>query len=128
MHANSPLTVRGRMMLVERIAAGRPVAHVAAEMGISRKTADKWWHRFQAEGEAGLLDRSSRPRRCPHHTPAKVEQRILRLRRRRKLGPARIATIVGVPSSTVHQVLVRAGMNRIAWMDRVGAENVIRVS
>ena len=70
MHANSPLTVRGRMMLVERIGSGRPIAHVAAEMGISRKTATKWWRRFQDEGPTGLEDRSSRPRRCPHRTPA----------------------------------------------------------
>ncbi len=87
MHANSPLTVRGRMMLVDRIASGRPIAHVAAEMGLSRKTATKWWQRFQDEGPTGLEDRPSRPRRCPHRTPAGVELKILRLRRRRKLGP-----------------------------------------
>ena len=84
------LTVRGRTTLVDRIASGRPIAHVAAEMGVSRKTATKWWQRFQDEGPAGLEDRSSsRPRRCPHRTPARVELKILRLRRRRKLGPAR---------------------------------------
>lgn len=127
MHANSPLTVRGRMMLVERIGSGRPIAHVAAEMGISRKTATKWWRRFQEEGPDGLKDRSSRPRRCPHRTPAKVEQRILQLRRRRKLGPARISSIVDVPTSTVHQVLARAGMNRIAWMDRPTGQVIRRI-
>ncbi len=127
MHANSPLTVRGRMMLVERIGSGRPIAHVAAEMGISRKTATKWWQRFQEEGPDGLEDRSSRPRRCPHRTPAKVEQQILRLRRRRKLGPARISSIVDVPPSTVHQVLTRAGMNRIAWMDRPTGQVIRRI-
>jgi transposase InsO family protein len=112
------MTPRGRMIMVERIAAGRPVAHVAAEMGVSRKTADKWWRRWQREGEAGLEDRSSRPRRCPHQTPARLEARIVRLRQRRKLGPARIASIVGMPASTVHRVLCRHGMNRLAWMDR----------
>ena len=127
MHANSPLTVRGRSMLVQRIAAGRPVAHVAAEMGISRKTATKWWRRFCEEGPAGLEDRSSRPRRCPHRTPVEVEQAILRLRRRRKLGPARISSVLDVPASTVHQVLVRAGMNRIAWMDRPTGRVIRRI-
>ena len=127
MHANSPLTVRGRMMLVERIGSGRPIAHVAAEMGVSRKTATKWWRRFQEEGPAGLEDRSSRPRRCPHRTPVKVEQKILRLRQRRKLGPARISSIVDVPASTVHQVLVRAGLNRIAWMDRPTGQVIRRI-
>ena len=104
-HANAPLTSRGRLILVERIASGRPVAHVAAEMGVSRKTADKWWKRWLAEGEPGLEDRSSRPRRCPHQTPVRLERRIIGLRRRRKLRPARIASVVGLPTSTVHRVL-----------------------
>lgn len=56
-----------------------------------------------------------------------MEQKILRLRRRRKLGPARISSIVDVPASTVHQVLVRAGMNRIAWMDRPTGEVIRRI-
>ncbi len=112
MHGNAPMTPRGRMIMIERIAAGRPIAHVAAEMGVSRKTADKWWRRWLAEGEDGLEDRSSRPHRCPHQTPARMEDRIVRIRQRRKLGPARIATIVGVPASTVHRVLCRHGMNR----------------
>src|SRR5437016_13591610 len=64
-HGNAPMTPRGRMIMVERIAGGRPVAHVAAEMGVSRKTADKWWRRWLAEGDSGLEDRSSRPYRCP---------------------------------------------------------------
>jgi transposase InsO family protein len=40
------------------------------------------------------------------------------LRRSRKLGPARIAGIVEMPASTVHKVLCRQGLNRLAWMDR----------
>jgi transposase InsO family protein len=51
-------------------------------------------------------------------TPRRVEQRVLRLRRSQKLGPARIAGIVEMPASTVHRILVRAGLNRLAWMDR----------
>jgi leucine-zipper of insertion element IS481 len=43
---NAPMTPRGRMIMIERIAAGRPIAHVAAEMGVARKTADKWWRRW----------------------------------------------------------------------------------
>jgi transposase InsO family protein len=126
-HANAPLTVRGRMILVERIAAGRPAAHVAAEMGVSRRTAGKWWARYLEEGEAGLEDRSSRPRRCPHQTPARLERRIVALRQRRKLGPARIASIVGVPASTVHRVLVRHGLNRLSWMDRPSGQVIRRI-
>jgi transposase InsO family protein len=121
------MTPRGRMIMIERIESGRPVAHVAAEMGVSRKTADKWWRRWIAEGEAGLQDRSSRPRRCPHQTPARVEERIVRIRQRRKLGPARIASIVGVPASTVHRVLCRHGLNRLAWMDRPTGRVIRRI-
>ena len=96
MHRNAPMTARGRMIMIERIDSGRPVVHVAAEMGVSRKTADKWWRRWLAQGEAGLEDRSSRPHRCPQQTAAHLERRIVRLRQRHKLGPARIASIVGI--------------------------------
>jgi transposase-like protein len=126
-HGNAPMTPRGRMIMIERIAAGRPVAHVAAEMGVSRKTADKWWRRWQADGADGLDDRSSRPHRCPHQTPARVEQRIVQLRERRKLGPARISSIVGIPASTVHRVLCRHGLNRLAWMDRPTGQVIRRI-
>jgi transposase InsO family protein len=126
-HANAPLTERGRMIMVERIAAGRPIAHVAAEMGVARKTATKWWRRWLVEGPDGLADRSSRPGRCPHRTPARLERQIVGLRRRRKLGPARIGSIVGVPASTVHRVLCRHGLNRLAWMDRPTGQVIRRI-
>jgi transposase InsO family protein len=126
-HGNAPMTPRGRMIMIERIASGRPVAHVAAEMGVSRKTADKWWQRWLVDGERGLEDRSSRPHRCPHQTSARVEQRIVRLRQGRKLGPARIASIVGMPASTVHRVLCRHGLNRLAWMDRPTGQVIRRI-
>jgi len=117
-HANAKLTIHGRRLLIERVQTGRPVAHVAAEMGVSAATAWKWWRRFRHEGDAGLWDRSSRPHGCPTLTPRGLERRVVQLRRTTKLGPARIAGIVGMPASTVHRVLVRAGLNRLAWMDR----------
>jgi transposase InsO family protein len=112
------LNVHGRRLLIDRIQQGRPIAHVADELGISRQTAYKWWARWRHEGDAGLWDRSSRPRSCPTRTPARVERRVLALRQRTKLGPARIGGILEVAPSTVHRVLVRAGLNRIDWMDR----------
>ena len=118
MHTNSKLTPAGRRILVERIAGGRPAAHVAAEMGVARKTAYKWWRRWLAECEAGLQDRSSRPHRCPTRVPTRVERRIVRLRRRRKLGPERIAWRLGMAPSTVYRVLRRHGLQRLAWLDR----------
>ncbi|WP_329541952.1 IS481 family transposase [Streptomyces sp. NBC_01358] len=117
-HRNARLTVFGRRLLVERVRSGRPVAHVAAEMGISRATAHKWMRRWRAEGEAGLHDRSSRPRTTPHRTPAGTEAKVCDLRRSRKLGPARIGPVLGLPASTVHRILTRHGLNRLAWIDR----------
>jgi transposase InsO family protein len=118
MHGNSRLTPRGRLTLVLRVESGRPVAHVAAEMGISRPTAYKWWRRWKEQGLDGLVDRSSRPKYCPHQTSAAVELEIATLRSELKLGPARIGFQLGVAPSTVHKVLVRLGLNRLSWMDR----------
>jgi transposase InsO family protein len=97
-------------------------------MNISRQCAHKWWRRFREEGELGLRDRSSRPRRCPHQTPARIERRIVALRQSRKLGPARLAGIVDVPASTVHRVLVRNGMNRLRFMDRPTGRVIRRIA
>ena len=118
MHANARLNLHGRRLLIARIQQGRPVAHVADELGISRQTAYKWWGRWRREGDVGLRDRSSRPRSFPTQTPRTLERRVEVLRRKRKLGPARIAGILDMPASTVHQVLCRQGLNRLAWMDR----------
>ena len=117
-HPKAVLTPIGRLTLVRRIAHGSPAAHVASEMGVSRATAYKWWHRYVHEGEAGLFDRSSRPLHSPRRTPARVERQIAALRRRTKLGPVRIGVRLQMPASTVHRVLVRQQLNRLAWMDR----------
>jgi transposase InsO family protein len=118
-HANARLTPAGRRILVRRIKTDpRPIAHIAQEMGISRATASRWWRRYRQLGEAGLVDRPSVPHRSPHRTPAHLEQRILRLRHRERLGPARIAARLGMPASTVHRVLVRHGLNRLVLLDR----------
>ncbi|QPP07334.1 IS481 family transposase [Streptomyces bathyalis] len=117
-HRNARLTVRGRRLLVDRVRSGRPVAHVAREMGISRATAYKWVRRYACEGQAGLADRSSRPHHTPHRTPRALELRVCALRTERKLGPARIGPILGMPPSTVHRVLTRHGLHRLSWLDR----------
>jgi transposase len=106
------------LTLCLRVEQGRPVAHVAPEMGISRTTGYKWWRRFCEEGVEGLVDRSSRPHRCPHRSAPDLEAQIAELRAELKLGPARIGYRLGVAPSTVHRVLVRLGLNRLAWMDR----------
>jgi transposase InsO family protein len=126
-HRNAPLTPEGRLRLCQRIEAGWPVAHAAASMGISRDRAYVWWRRYQAEGVAGLEDRSSRPHHSPNQTRPARERRIVGLRRDRGLGPARIAGIVGMPASTVHRVLVRHGMNRLDHLDRVTRAPIRRI-
>lgn len=117
-HANARLTPTGRAILCRRIIAGRPVAQVAAEMGISRTCAYRWWARYRQHGPAGLVDRPSWAHHHPHRTPAELEAQVVELRQSRKLGPARIALLVGLPSSTVYRVLCRHRLNRLAWMDR----------
>src|SRR4051794_28693139 len=111
-HRNAPLTPEGRRRLCERVDAGRPICHVAAEAGIARKTLGTWYARWVAEGEAGLVDRSSRPHRSPNQTPAEVEDRVCALRRELKLGPVQLvgrlaAEGLVVPASTVWRILVR---------------------
>ena len=117
-HRNARLTVHGRRLLIHRVRSGRPVAHVAEEMGISRATAHKWVRRWRAEGDPGLFDRSSRPHTTPQRTVPETEAAVCDLRQARKLGPARIGPILGLPASTVHRILTRHGLNRLAWLDR----------
>ena len=117
-HANARFTPAGRLLMVRRIEAGMPQAHVARQMGVSRGTVAKWWHRWCEHGEAGLVDRSSRPHRSPRRTGAKVEERICRLRRSTRRGPVYLSARTGVPAATVWRILQRNGLNRLAWIDR----------
>jgi transposase InsO family protein len=119
MHRNARLTPQGRLLLCQRIEGGWPVAHAAAAMGISRDRAYVWWHRYQEEGLSGLEDRSSRPHRCPTRTKPSIERRVVTLRQKRGLGPARIAGIVHQHASTVHRVLVRHHLNRMDHLDKM---------
>jgi transposase InsO family protein len=118
LHGNAKLTPAGRRILVTRIASGRPIAHVADEMGVSRKTADKWWRRWLVGGDDALVDRPSRPHSSPTRTARSLERAVERLRRTYKLGPARIALRLGMAPSTVYRVLRRLGLHRLAWLDR----------
>jgi transposase-like protein len=113
-HAHARLTPAGRAVLCQRITSGRPVAQVAAEMGISRTSAYRWWGRYQQAGLAGLVDRPSRAHHHPRRTPATLEVQVLALRQTRKLGPARIGPLVGLAPSTVYRVLCRHRLNRLA--------------
>jgi len=118
-HRRTKLTVFGRQLLVNRVEAlGWPVAHAAAMQGISRATAYKWLRRYRAEGEAGLIDRSSRPHRSPHALSADQAQAIVSARIDRRWGPHRLAPLTGHPRSTIYAALRRAGLSRLRDADR----------
>ena len=116
-HVNARLTVHGRLLIVDRVAAGRPVAHIAVELGVSRQTAYRWVRRFRAEGPAGLPDRSSQPRSSPARTSSEREQAVLDARRASRFGPLRIAALTGVPARTVGRILHRHGVPHLADCD-----------
>lgn len=116
-HVNARLTVHGRRLIVDRVAAGRPVAHIAAELGVSRQTAYRWVRRFRAEGPAGLPDRSSRPKSSPARTSPEQEQAVLDARWSSRFGPVRIAALTGVPARTVGRILHRHGVPHLADCD-----------
>lgn len=107
-HANARLNPFGRQLLIDRVVhQGRPVAHVAHELGISRQTGYRWVRRWRIEGANGLLDRSSRPRSSPTRTPAAVEDAICAARLRDRSGPDLLAADLGIAARTVTRVLRR---------------------
>ena len=79
-HRNARLTVHGRLLIVQRHQNGWKQAHIAAAMGVSRKCVKTWIDRYQAEGEAGLQTRSSRPHSMPTRTTPDVEAKVLAAR------------------------------------------------
>ena len=84
-HKNARLTPHSRGELVRRVlATGQTPKAVATAFGVCPKTVGKWVQRFQAEGEAGLQDRSSRPHRLRCPTPQQSVERIELLRRERR--------------------------------------------
>ncbi|MER5438766.1 IS481 family transposase [Streptomyces sp. NPDC002790] len=132
-HPNAPLTPEGRRRLCERVDAGRPIAHVAAEAGVSRRCLGKWYARWTAHGENGLLDRSSRPDASPDHTAEEVADLVEALRRQTKYGPVRLAADlerlhgITISPATVHRVLVRRGLNRLRDLDPPTGEQMREV-
>ena len=127
-HANARLNVFGRRLLVSRVIDDRrPVSHVAKELGVSRQCAHRWVARFRAEGEAGLVDRSSRPRSCPRRTPVLIEQRVLELRRTERRGQDWIGPELGIAPRTVSAILRRHQVPFLRECDPLTGE-VIRAS
>jgi transposase InsO family protein len=127
-HANARLNHHGRLLLIDRVVGQQwPVAHAAKAMGVSRQCAYRWVRRWRAEGEAGLVDRSSRPHHSPGKTPAAIEQAIVDDRVAHRRGPAWIAARHPVCPRTVTRVLTRHQLPRLAVLDPISGE-VIRAS
>jgi transposase InsO family protein len=119
-HANAVLTPRTRLRLARLIVNDRWAHAAAAKMFmVSPRTAKKWADRYRTEGQAGMADRSSRPRTSPTRTRPALVRRIVTLRWQHRLGPVQIAGRLGLPASTVHAVLVRCRLNRLSRIDRV---------
>lgn len=126
-HANARLTVYSRLALVERVLVeGWPASEVARHFQVSRSTAYKWVRRYRTEGEAGLLDRSSRPHLQPRALKLAAVEAILAARRYRRYGPHRLAPITGHPRSTIYGVLRRHRVNRLDGLDRLTGRPVRR--
>lgn len=111
-HKNAVLTPRGREHFTNRIDAGESVAAASAAVGVSERTGWKWLGRRRAEGLEGLVDRSSRPHRCPHRVRRTRERQIVRLRQKRWTQAA-IAEHLQIPLSTVGAVCRRHGVGRL---------------
>lgn len=127
-HANAPLTAEGRRRLCQRVDAGRPICHVAAEAGVSRQTLGKWYARWVESGMDGLHDRSSAPDRHPNQTSAEVEDLVEDARRTYKVGAVQLVVRIvedhgiRLPASTIYAILRRRGISRLADVDVSGED------
>src|SRR5690606_7311020 len=126
-HANAPLTPAGRLRLIGRC-QDRPIAHVAAEAGVSRACLSKWKARYDAEGPDGLQDRSSAPYRRPTQLAPEVVDLIEAWRRDRKWTARQISRELArvghqVSVATVGRWLRRLGISRRRDIDPDGSTN-----
>ncbi len=126
-YRNAPLTPEGRKRLIERCRTRR-IAHVAAEMGISRATASKWVTRYRKYGAVGLHDRSSAPIQQPTATPGEIVAKIETMRREKKWPASRIAfelaaVDITISRRTVTRHLAQLGLNRRRFIDPNGETN-----
>lgn len=117
LHANAPLGPKGRVIMVRRVLEeGIALTEAAEAAGVSARTAGKWVRRYRAEGEAGLLDRSSAPKRVHNATPPERVEAIAALRRVRLTGPE-IAETLEMATSTVSAVLKRIGLGKLSRLE-----------
>jgi transposase InsO family protein len=113
LHANAALSWTGRRRLCELVVdEGWTVTAAAAAAGVSVRCARKWVVRYRHEGEEGLRDRSSAPRRVANRTAEERIAAIVKLRRLR-FTAAEIAETLAMALSTVSGILTRLGLGRL---------------
>jgi transposase InsO family protein len=105
-------------MVSRVVEQGWSITKAAEAAEVSDRTCSKWIARYRAEGQAGLLDRSSAPAVVANRTEEHTIQAIAALRRLRFTGPE-IAEVLDRPLSTVSGILQRIGMGRLG---RLGLE------
>lgn len=101
---------RAKLMALHQ--QGIPLTILSAEFGVAREVLGRWWTRYQIHDLAGLTPRSRRPHESPARLSARLEQRILTLRRQR-LSAVRIGLALKIGHSTVQRVLERHGQNQL---------------
>lgn len=112
-HKNARLTyVRRQEMVRDIVECGVGVLEAADVYGVTAPTVRKWLGRYLAQGDSGLLDRSSRPAVSPKAIDPAKALIVIELRRKR-LTQARIAEYLGLSRTTVGRVLRRAGLSRL---------------
>ena len=117
LHANAPLGPKGRAVMARRVVEeGLTLREAAEAAGVSVRTAGKWARRYRAEGEAGLVDRSSAPGTVHNATPPDRIEAIAALRRLRLTGPE-IAELLEMATSTVSAVLGRIGLGKLSRLE-----------
>jgi len=127
-HRNAPLSETGRLRLARCVVDdGWSRRRAAERFQVSVTTVCRWVNRYLELGEAGMADRSSRPHHSPNRTPTRTERRIIGVRVTRRWGPARIAYLLRLNVSTVHNVLRRYRIARLRWLDRATGRVVRRM-
>jgi transposase InsO family protein len=126
LHANAALSLNKRRLLCRRVIEQEwTLTKAAAAAEVSVRCARKWVGRCRAEGELGLLDRSSAPATVANRTDERRIEAIAALRRLRFTGPE-IAETLEMALSTVSGILTRIGMGRLGRLGLEPAERYER--
>ena len=123
LHANAALSLNQRRRMVCRVVEqGWSLTKAAEAAEVSERTCSKWVGRYRAQGEVGLRDRSSAPKRIPHRTPAERVE-VIALLRRLRMTSSEIAECLGMALSTVSAVLKRIGLGKLNRLEPLEPPN-----